>query len=229
LRNQKVFPLNEAPILLGQKIILHRPVDSSREFSTIDYHRPATITRVKRPEYKSDRTEVSVLCQTKGGLCEEAVFELDTERLNSLEEECSDDDDEEEEEDDEVAFPFSIDQSSPAVVPYKPHETCAAIDYKELRADIWQFWTKLRNRIYKKVSGDAQRSYEKHFYRSEALEEFKKLFPPVMAGFYSFLLEMETAFHPMDEQTRFADLMEKTEEAYTLGVTKALKIICAKE
>jgi hypothetical protein len=230
LRNQKVFSLNEAPILLGQKIILHRPVDSSREFSTIDYHRPATITRVKRPEWKHERTEVRVLCQTKRGLCEDAVFELDTESLNSFSKECSDeDDDEDDEEDDEVAFPFSIDQSSPAVVPYKPHETCRDVDSKELVFDIWQFWTKLRNRIYKKVSGDAQRSYEKHFYRSEALEEFKKLFPPVMACFYSFFLEMETAFHPMDEQTRFADLMEKTEEAYRLGATKALKIICAEE
>lgn len=228
LRNQKVFSLNEAPILLGQKIILHRPVDSSREFSTIDYHRPATITRVKQPEWKHERTEVRVLCETKRGLCEDAVFELDTESLNSFSKECSDDEDDDEE-DDEVAFPFSIDQSSPAVVPYKPHETCRDVDSKELAFDIWQFWTKLRNRIYKKVSGDAQRSYEKHFYRSEALEEFKKLFPPVMASFYSFLLEMETAFHPTDKQTRFADLMEKTEEAYTLGVTKALKNICAEE
>jgi hypothetical protein len=238
LRNQKVFPLNEAPILLGQKIILHRPVDSSREFSTIDYHRPATITRVKRPEYKFDRTEVSVLCQTKAGRFEEAVFELDTESLDYLEEECSDDDDDEdEEEDDEVAFPFSIDQSSPAVVPYRPHETCAAIDYKELRADIWEFWKKLRNRIYKKVStdADATTSYGDHFYRLEALEEFKKLFPPVMACFYSIFIEMERDFHPSGEQTiegeqtLFDDLIKKTEEADRHGAPQRLKNICAEE
>jgi len=234
LRNQKVFSLNEAPILLGQKIILHRPVDPSREFSTIDYHRPATITRVKRPEWKHERTEVRVLCETKRGLCEDAVFELHTERLNTLQEECSDEDDDEEEEE-ELEFPFSIDQSSPAVVPYKPHKTCRDVDRKELLVDIWEFWKKLRNRIYKKVSADADAtiSYGDHFYRSEALEEFKKLFPPVMACFYSFFIQMERDFHRMGEQTiegeqtLFNDLMGKTKEAG--DGPERLKNICAEE
>lgn len=197
-RDQKVYSLTDAPIFAGQKIILHRPVCTEHELEGINYHQPATVTRLNNYEM-----EVGTLCETQDKCFREVTFALDPEDFDASCEKAPDD-----EEDVELPFPFSIVQSSPLAIPFKPHQTCADIDFKELYGDMWEFWVKIRNRIYKDVKDG--RGYKKHFYRKEARKEFKRLFHGMVLKLFGWYDSLDRTFHPTEESR--IDLAEMIRE-----------------
>ena len=194
LRSQKVFTLTEAPVFAGQNIILHRPRWDEEELENIDYDQPAVVTGIEKDD---SNLEVRALCGTLDNCYREVKFELRNAFLTS----------EENLEENETVHPFSIDQSSKVAFPYKPHAAFAdATD--DLVEDTWEFWVKIRNRIYKDVQDSPDKSYKGHHYRQEAMEQFRALFNSVKYSLDTWYLLLTKTFHQAETQPSRSDLQD---------------------
>lgn len=202
LRSQKVFTLREAPVFAGQKIFLHRPTCVEDELDNIDYNQPATVIGVEKDDDDDDESKVRTLCGTLDKCFREVTFQLRMDDSNLLTNRLTGEN--------ETVFPFSIDQSSKVAFAYKPNDTFDNLCKNELIKDIWQFWKKLRNRIYKDVQDDEERLYKGHHYRPEAMAQFRKLLDATKYRLDSYFLELTKTFHQAEPQPSRSDLQSNS-------------------